>query len=80
MATYQDQNEVTLGAGPEFKQTWRPGTTAPYSGIYMCINCRDEDACNKGDPLPPQNHRQHPDTSKPIMWRLLVKTQPGPNA
>jgi hypothetical protein len=58
--------------------TYRPGTICPHSGIYICINCRDEAACNAGDPLPPQNHRQHPDTTKPILWKLLVCTQTGP--
>jgi hypothetical protein len=79
MATYQDSGNVTRKEDPMFTPTYPPGTPAPHSGIYMCINCRDEDACNRGNPLPPQNHRQHRDTTRPIRWRLLVCTQRGPD-
>lgn len=78
MAIYQDQGNVTLKQSDAFKPTYKPGTAAPHSGIYMCVNCLDEAACNYGNPLPPQNHRQHKNTLKPIEWRLLVQTQNGP--
>jgi hypothetical protein len=80
MAYYQDNSEVVYKPADVFTPTYKPGTICPHSGIYICINCRDETACNKGDPLPPQNHRQHTDLTKPILWRLLVSTQPGPNS
>lgn len=80
MALYQDGSELTHKVDPKFDTTYTPGTKAPYSGIYMCTNCRDEDACNKGDPLPPQNHRQHDPAKGPIVWRLLIQTQTGPNS
>jgi hypothetical protein len=79
MATYKDSSQLFHSDDSKFDSTYRPGTAAPYSGIYMCINCRDEDACNKGDPLPPQNHRQHQVSKGPILWRLLVCTQRGPD-
>ncbi len=78
MAQYEDKTEVTHHVADKFRLSLKPGTTVPHSGIYMCLNCRDEVAANRGDPLPPQNHRQHSDTSKPIVWRLLVATQNGP--
>jgi hypothetical protein len=46
----------------------------PNSGIYRCVNCGDEDCCNKGDPFPPQNKHQHR-TTTPIGWKLLVLSQ-----
>jgi len=35
-----------------FKQTFEPGQTVPYSGIYRCEVCRKEDTCIKDKPLP----------------------------
>lgn len=80
MATYQDKTELTHKVDPAFDNTYRPGTITPHSGIYICINCRDEIASNQGNPLPTQNHRQHPDPNKAIIWRLLVRTQNGPQS
>jgi hypothetical protein len=78
MALYKDASELIKSDDSRFDATHKPGSTVPYSGIYMCTSCRDEIASNKGDPFPPQNHRQHRDTSKPILWKLLVQTQNGP--
>lgn len=78
MAEYQDTNEVTRTKDSAFDSTYRPGDEVPRSGIYICTNCRDEVACNAGDPFPPQNHRQHK-SDKPIRWKLLVRTQRGPD-
>ena len=78
MAFYQDRNELSYKESPEFAPTFKPGAITPYSGIYICTNCRDEIAANQGNPLPPQNHRQHQNLLKPIEWRLLVRTQTGP--
>ena len=79
MARYKDRTQVTHSDSSIFDETYRPGKAAPYSGIYVCINCWDEAACNYGQPLPPQNHRQHQEDRGPILWRLLVRTQTGPN-
>jgi hypothetical protein len=75
MALYRDEEHVKK-ANPHdsFESVHKPGQIAPWSGVYRCINCGDESACNKGDPLPPQNHHQHKQTA-PIAWRLLVVTQ-----
>jgi hypothetical protein len=78
VAYYQDKSEVSEKTSALFNGTHKPGTRCPHSGIYICVNCRDEIAANKGDPLPPQNHRQHRDTTKPIEWQFLVCTQVGP--
>lgn len=77
MATYKYTDELTQSTSVDFDVKHRPGTTTPFSGIYVCTNCRDEIASNAGNPLPPQNHRQHK-TSLPILWQLLVRTQTGP--
>jgi hypothetical protein len=74
MAIYKKGTSVHEGSGQAFEVTHKPGIIVPYSGIYRCDNCGDEDACNKGDPFPPQNHHQHNPPS-PILWRLLVFAQ-----
>lgn len=79
MAIYQNGNELTHQIDAKFDAVLAPGTKAPYSGIYICTNCRDEAACNHGDPLPPQNHRQHVPNKGDIRWKLQVHTQRGPN-
>jgi hypothetical protein len=79
MALYQNGNELTHEVSSKFDQLHNPGSIAPFSGIYICANCRDEDACNAGDPLPPQNHRQHNPVNGAVQWKLLIQTQRGPN-
>jgi hypothetical protein len=60
--------------GSVWRTLYSPGTGCPVSGIYRCSNCGDEVTCNKSDPLPPQNHRQHISTDK-ILWELIVQTK-----
>lgn len=79
MAHYKNGDELIHTNDPRFDAIYTPGTKAPYSGIYICTNCRDEAACNYGDPLPPQNHRQHSPGKGDIRWKLLVQTQRGPD-
>jgi hypothetical protein len=79
MAKYEDDNEVRQANSELFRTMFRPGETTLHSGIYICVNCRDEIASNKGNPLPPQNHHQHRNALVPIVWRLLVLAQRGPD-
>lgn len=72
MATYKNGSELSHSDSDVFDKTHKPGEAAPYSGIYICENCRDEDACNAGNPLPPQNRRQHDPAKGQIRWKLLV--------
>lgn len=75
MAWYVDGDDLTFSAGTadHWKQVYSPGDEVPVSGIYKCINCKKEVTSNKGDPLPSQNHSQH-SSSKPIEWKLIVRT------
>jgi hypothetical protein len=72
MALYLDEVRLEK-AKPHvaFETIHSPGSRVPHSGIYRCVNCGDENCCNKGDPFPPQNKHQHAIQS-PIGWRLLV--------
>ncbi len=79
MATYENSSEVRERRSEIFRVSYRPGALTPFSGIYVCTNCRDEIASNKGNPLPPQNHRQHANHLLPIEWQLLVLTERGPD-
>ena len=74
MALYKTGTNVKPGTGTAFDTTHVPGVKVPLSGIYRCDNCGAENCCNKGDPLPPQNHHQHP-TATAVKWRLLVAAQ-----
>ena len=76
MAIYPtDSPHVKSGSGGAFDNTHKPGSIVPFSGIYRCDNCGHEDACNKGDPFPSQNHKQHSPSCGTIAWRLLVFAQ-----
>jgi hypothetical protein len=75
MAGYKYSNHLNKVDGDIFDATHKPGEVCPYSGIYICTACSDEAACNKGDPLPPQNHRQHDPKLGLIRWKLLVIAQ-----
>ncbi len=73
MALYKNSKYLKKGEGTLFDQEYSPGEDVPHSGIYICVNCNQEAACNKDDPFPPQNHHQH--TGKtPIKWKLIVGT------
>ena len=79
MAYYVDSTEKYLEKtsepeGSVWQKLFSPGTTCPDSGIYRCNSCGDEVTSNKGDPLPPQNHKQHT-SDKKILWELIIKTK-----
>jgi hypothetical protein len=71
MAMYKSSNYLTHSDDRAFDQEHRPGGGAPFSGIYRCMGCGREVASNEGEPLPPQNHHQHP-TSAPIRWKMVA--------
>ena len=72
MAQYKYGNLLAQNNHEAFDTELTPGTIAPNSGIYRCTACGDENACNKGNPLPPQNHKQHSPSQGAIRWKLLV--------
>lgn len=72
MAAYKYSQYLNHRADALFDQTFSPGTPTPHSGIYGCEVCNDEIASNKGNPLPSQNHKQHPYPHSSIKWRLRV--------
>lgn len=72
MALYADAAHVQKVDNQDaFTAVHKPGQIVPHSGIYRCVNCGDENACNKSNPFPPQNKHQH-QNQQPIGWRLLV--------
>jgi hypothetical protein len=72
MATYKHPDYLTKIDHSAFDGTHKPGAVAPYSGIYRCMGCGSEVASNEGQPLPPQNHNQHPTHDGAISWKLIV--------
>jgi hypothetical protein len=79
MAQYKYGEYLKKGDSEVYDAKYKPGTVVSNSGIYRCANCGDEIAANKGNPLPPQNHHQHPNTQEPIEWQLLVWAQQKKN-
>lgn len=73
MAIYKYANYLQQSNHAAYDTLWTPSQRAEYSGIYRCEGCGENAACNRGDPLPPQNHHQHQTTAK-IQWRLIVST------
>ena len=74
MALYADINDLRQSVRPEFAKDYPCGATVEKSGIYRCIICGGEAACNAGDPFPPQNEHRH-ESLDPPKWRLIVATQ-----
>jgi hypothetical protein len=72
MALYKYDRYVSKSNSDAFDAEHRPGQDCPYSGIYRCMGCGREAACNQGDPLPPQNHHQHSTAQGSIRWKLVV--------
>ncbi len=73
MAYYNDKRRIRYSDNELFEQLWSPGNDIEQSGIYRCINCGLEIACNAGDRFVTQNKHQH--TSRnPILWELVVAT------
>jgi hypothetical protein len=75
MAWFKNPRFFKRQFGPAFDYTYQPGTRVPLSGIFRCTGCGDECACNKGNPLPPQNHHQHRNYYLPIRWQLIVAAE-----
>ena len=71
MALYKYQQFVTQLDHAAFDGLHLPGSTTPYSGIYRCKVVGHEIVSTHGNPLPPQNHHQHPQ-HQAIKWRLIV--------
>jgi hypothetical protein len=73
MALYKYPEYVRKTNDTDFDIEYRPGEPTPHSGIYRCI-CGREDVSERGNPLPSQNHEQHPQ-GQPIRWKLNVRSQ-----
>ncbi|TFW08316.1 hypothetical protein E4K72_07945 [Oxalobacteraceae bacterium OM1] len=71
MALYQNEACIKPSVHVAFDFVHEPGRPAPFSGIYRCEVCRHEIVSTAGQPLPPQNHAQHPSDS-PVRWRMVV--------
>ena len=71
MALYKYGNYLSQSQHAAFDAQHPPGTVMVDSGIFRCVNCGDEIAANKGNPLPPQNHHQHRN-GQPIRWQMIA--------
>jgi len=75
MSWYVEESEITLVTNTNvwWTTSYSPGEKVPVSGIYRCLGCGKEDACNAADPFPPQSHHQHTTQQGKIRWRLNVR-------
>lgn len=71
MANYKYAANLQKNNHSDFDKEHNPGISAPYPGIYKCVNCGDEIAIAGGHTLPSQNHSQHA-SYQPIKWKLVV--------
>lgn len=74
MAYYKYSTVLESSPHNAFDELHSPGGTVPFSGIYKCEVCGQEDVSTQGHTFPPQNHHQHP-AGQPIRWRLIVATK-----
>jgi hypothetical protein len=74
MAEYRNAAHLHQAQDDAFAREYPPGAPAPSSGIYRCAICGREEASNRAQPLPPQNHHQHSAGLGGIRWKLLVRT------
>jgi hypothetical protein len=72
MAIYKNAGFLQQSEDIAFGQLHRPGSEAPYSGVYKCAGCGREAVSTAGKSLPPQNHHQHTIPQGQIRWRLIV--------
>lgn len=75
MAAYKYSQFLSVNSHDVFDKVFTPGTPAPFSGIYRCEACGNEDACNYSLPLPPENHHQHKPGQGSVRWRMVVGAQ-----
>jgi hypothetical protein len=72
MAYYKHSQFLTSNTHAAFDQLLSPGARTPFSGIYRCEHCGQEDVSEVGKPLPPvHNHKQ---AHQKVLWRLIVAT------
>ena len=53
MALYKYAHSLSQSDHVNFDTERQPGVVVADSGIYRCVNCGDEIAANKNNPLPP---------------------------
>jgi len=75
MAVYKYTKYLEQSDHQAFDQIHSPGTSTPYSGIYRCEGCGENEVSTYSHPLPPQNHHQHTAAQGAIRWRLIVSTK-----
>ena len=63
--------------GPEYDTALKPGTSAPFSGIYYCEVCGGSITALRSQPLPSAEHHAHTPAQGPIRWHLAIKSHYG---
>lgn len=76
MSWYTSESNLSKSGGTEahWITVYKPGDSAPVSGIYRCLGCKKEITANAKDPFPPQNHHQHTMAQGSIRWKLNVRS------
>jgi hypothetical protein len=72
MAWYKETKYLKQVTGDDFDKDHKPGSPAPYAGIYRCMGCHREIAIAATHILPPQDHHSHTAPQGSIRWRLIV--------
>ena len=74
MTYYKYTQFLMYEDGAEYDVTSKPGTSAPFSGIYYCEVCGGSITVVHSQPLPSLEHHPHSPAQGPIRWRLAVKS------
>lgn len=77
MASYKDNDYVTMVSSDVFDVDHRPATHAPLAGIYRCTGCGREIVAAAHEALPTDHH--HSLNIGSIRWRLIVVPNHDPH-
>ena len=77
MTYYKYTQFLMYEDGPDYDETSKPGTSAPFSGIYYCEVCGGSiTAVRSATAAVAGTSPSHP-VQGPIRWRLAVKSHYG---
>jgi hypothetical protein len=72
MALCKTLSQIRTTTSATFDETFGPGLSVRYEGIYVCVNCGLEVVGMAGKTLPDSRKQAHFDGCSAVKWRLLV--------
>lgn len=75
MALYKYPNYLAMTKNTAFDRVLPAGLHVPSGGIYRCVGCGNEVACEANTVLPDRSHHKHKPAQGEIRWQLIIATQ-----